>query len=88
MGRRCKVCDHAGREAIEADMITGMGLLPLAAKHGVSKSVLARHRTNCLAPRLAAAARLTAPVAITQGSAHGPKPSPPDRRRPARRFCR
>jgi hypothetical protein len=67
MGRRCIVCDHPHVADIEADMASGMGLLPLAARHGVSKSVMARHRTAHLAPKLAAAARLTAPVSVVQG---------------------
>lgn len=66
MGRRCIVCDHPRVADIEGDMAAGMGLLPLAAKYGVSKSVMARHRTAHLAPKLAAAARLTAPVGVVQ----------------------
>ena len=36
--------------------------MAVAAQHGASKSALGRHKLNCLAPKLAAAAKIVQPV--------------------------
>jgi hypothetical protein len=42
--------------------MAGGKLIPVAKQFGLSKSALGRHRTSCLAPKLAAAARLVSPT--------------------------
>lgn len=58
-GRACAVCIHPKLRQIEDTLSAGGKLVATAQQFGVSKSGLARHRTNCLAPKVAAAARLT-----------------------------
>src|SRR5690606_29042451 len=61
-GRSCTVCSHPQMAAIDLALTSGGRLVPTAAKFGVSKSALGRHRSSCLAGRLAAAAKSAAAV--------------------------
>ena len=63
---RCSVCFSGDRSAIDAALVAGQFLVPTAAKYGVSKSALGRHRASCLAPQLAAAAKMVAPSSETR----------------------
>ncbi|GGG50992.1 hypothetical protein GCM10010964_42820 [Caldovatus sediminis] len=61
-GPRCTACFHSRVAEIDAALASGAPLIATAAKFGLSKSALARHRTRCLAPKLAAAAKMVAPA--------------------------
>lgn len=63
--RACSVCLHPDKSAIDAALTEGGKLRAVAETHGLSKSAVGRHRNNCLAPRIAAAARIVAPVKDT-----------------------
>jgi len=55
MGRRCTVCDHEGRGAIDAALVAGdASLNRIAQQYGVSSYALRRHRDRHLSPALAA----------------------------------
>jgi hypothetical protein len=58
---RCSICLHARRAEIDTALMAGDALIPTGQRFGISKSALARHRTRCLAPKVAAAARMVAP---------------------------
>ena len=58
----CSICGHIDVRDIDTAMLTGSALVPTAARYGVSKSALGRHKLNCLAPRVAAASRVMQPV--------------------------
>ena len=45
-GRRCTVCSHTKREAIDQALVAGDGPRPLAARFGLSKQAITRHRDN------------------------------------------
>lgn len=57
---------HPRRSEIDASLLAGDALIPTGARFGVSKSALARHRTGCLAPKVAAAARMVAPASSSR----------------------
>ena len=61
---RCSVCLHPHKAEIDAALMVGGALIPTGQRFGVSKSALARHRTGCLAPKVAAAARMVAPTSV------------------------
>jgi hypothetical protein len=63
---RCSVCFSNHRAAIDAALVEGAPLVPTAAKFGLSKSALGRHRIGCLSPQLAAAAKMVAPSRETR----------------------
>ena len=63
---RCSICFSPDRVAIDDALIAGGKLIPTAAQYGLSKSALGRHRTGCLAPQLAAAAKMVAPSSATR----------------------
>jgi len=52
---------------IDQALIAGGKLVPTGALFGVTKSSLGRHRIRCLAPQLAAAARMVRPAAEVRG---------------------
>lgn len=58
----CSICLRTDLAAIEATLSAGGTLIPTAAQFSVSKSALGRHRANCLAPKMAAAAKVLQPV--------------------------
>lgn len=58
----CSICQRADLTAIDAALSAGGTLIPTSTHFGVSKSALGRHRTNCLAPKMAAAAKVLQPV--------------------------
>lgn len=58
----CNVCRRPDLTAIDAALAAGGTLIPTSAHFGVSKSALGRHRANCLAPKLKAAAKVLEPV--------------------------
>lgn len=51
------MCLSAHREAVDSALLSGATLIPTAKRYGLSKSALSRHKSACLAPRAAAAAR-------------------------------
>ena len=63
--RACSICLHPNTSEIDAALAEGGNLRALAQRHGLSKSAIGRHKNNCLAPRIAAAARIVAPVRDT-----------------------
>jgi hypothetical protein len=44
----CQVCIHAQRSAVDAALLDGQQLKPLAAEYGISVSSLSRHKTRHL----------------------------------------
>lgn len=58
----CSICLRADLAAIDAALSAGGTLIPTSAQFGISKSTLGRHRVNCLAPKMAAAAKVLQPV--------------------------
>lgn len=62
----CSVCQNANVPEIDAALMEGFALVPTAARFGISKSSLGRHRAGCLAPKLKAAARVLQPIHETR----------------------
>jgi len=62
----CSVCRRADIDALDAELMAGGKLIPTSAKYNVTKSALHRHKHRCLAPRLAAAAKMVAPSKETR----------------------
>ena len=62
----CSICQHPELTAIDVALSTGGTLIPTSAHFGVSKSALGRHRANCLAPKLKAAAKVLEPIRETR----------------------
>lgn len=62
----CSICQRHDLTAIDAALSAGGTLIPTSAHFGVSKSVLGRHRANCLAPKLKAAAKVLEPIRETR----------------------
>ena len=62
----CTICIHPQHAAINDALSIGSPLIPTAAQYGISKSALHRHKINCLAPKLAAAARMVQPEKVTK----------------------
>lgn len=62
----CSICQRPDLTAIEAALAAGGTLIPTSAHFGVSKSALGRHRANCLAPKLKAAAKVLEPIRETR----------------------
>jgi hypothetical protein len=52
---------------IDQALISGGKLVPTGVRFGVTKSSLGRHKNRCLAPKLAAAARMVRPAAEVLG---------------------
>lgn len=84
-GQKCTACHHPQSADIDDGLASGAPLIPTAAQFGLSKSALARHRAQCLAPRLRAAARIASPskvvrkgVTRAKAIAAGKAPSPQD----------
>jgi hypothetical protein len=59
----CTICQHTAKPAIDDALMQGISVRAVAAQFQLSKSAVARHRTGCLAPVVAAAAKLVAPAA-------------------------
>lgn len=53
--RTCTVCRHAEREAIDADLVTGVPYRHIAARTGTSTGALVRHRSHLTAAVVQAA---------------------------------
>lgn len=62
----CSICLRTDLTAIDAALAAGGTLIPTSTQFGVSKSALGRHRTNCLAPKMAAAAKVLQPIRETR----------------------
>jgi len=62
----CSICQRPDLTVIDAALSAGGTLIPTSAQFGVSKSALGRHRANCLAPKLAAAAKVLQPIRETR----------------------
>ena len=52
MPRRCAVCSHADKKAIDEALVGGVAFPALVAKYRVSKDSLSRHRANHLPAKL------------------------------------
>jgi hypothetical protein len=52
MPRKCTVCTHPDREAIDAALVEGVAFPALVAKYRVSKDSLSRHKANHLPAKL------------------------------------
>jgi hypothetical protein len=52
MPRRCTVCSHAEREAIDEALVAGTALSALSAKYRVSEDAVGRHKSNHLPAKL------------------------------------
>lgn len=63
----CKVCQGPHRAAVDGGLSGGETVRDVASRFGFSKSAVGRHRTTCLAPRVAAAARIMAPAVEVRG---------------------
>lgn len=61
-GRACSICVSPRCGEVDAALASGGRLVATGLAFGFSKSSVARHRVNCLAPRLSAAARIVAPA--------------------------
>ena len=59
----CLVCQGAHRTAVDDALMAGVSVREIASRFDLSKSGVGRHRTACLQPKLAAAARIVAPAA-------------------------
>jgi hypothetical protein len=57
MPRRCTVCDHSEREAIDRALAGGEALTAIAAEFRVSQDALGRHKAGHLAAAIQEAAR-------------------------------
>jgi hypothetical protein len=66
VGKACSICAHINHDDIDAALLDGGKLIPTAQAFGLSKSAVARHKTNCLAPRIAAASRVLTPASTVQ----------------------
>ena len=55
MPRRCAVCSHADKKAIDEALVGGVAFPALVAKYRVSKDSLSRHKANHLPATLAKA---------------------------------
>lgn len=67
-GRCCSVCLSANRDAVDSALLSGATLIPTAKQYGLSKSALSRHKSACLAPRAAAAARAVSSQATVKSA--------------------
>ena len=63
----CTLCQRPNKSAIDDALMQGISVRAVGAQFGVSKSAVARHRTGCLAPVVAAAAKIVAPAAEIRG---------------------
>ena len=59
----CTACLSRHRVAVDEALMLGVSVRDVASKFQLGKSAVARHRTGCLQPKVAAAARLIAPAA-------------------------
>ncbi len=55
MARRCSICQHADREAIDSSLVRGEPLRSIAGRHGLSATALHRHKVAHLPKALAKA---------------------------------
>jgi hypothetical protein len=81
----CSICTHPEHAAIDEALSTGGALIPTSARFGVSKSALHRHKVGCLAPKIAAVAKVMqstkeakAPVTRAKQIATGAAPTVED----------
>lgn len=59
---RCSICARLDVGEIDAALVAGGKLVATAERFGLTKSALHRHKTNCLAPKIAAAAKMLQPA--------------------------
>lgn len=81
----CSICQRPDLTEIDTALSAGGTLIPTSTQFGLSKSALGRHRANCLAPKLKAAAKVLAPIRETRAPVErakaivmGEMPSPHD----------
>jgi hypothetical protein len=81
----CSICTHPELAALDEALSAGGALIPTAARFGVSKSALHRHKVGCLAPKIAAVAKVMqstkeakAPVTRAKQIAAGAAPTVED----------
>ena len=65
-GRNCSVCVNADKADVEEALLQGISVRAISAQYDLSKSAVSSHRQHCLAPKVAAAARLLAPKEETR----------------------
>ena len=58
----CSICLRHNHVDIESALSEGNSIAATAAQFSISKSALGRHKLNCIAPKLAAAAKMLQPV--------------------------
>ncbi len=63
--RKCIVCSHPGREAIDLDLVAGKSLRTIADRCELSRYALFRHQRDHLPAGLARAAEARAPARAT-----------------------
>jgi hypothetical protein len=59
--KACQICLSPHRQAVDDALMAGTSVREIAATLGVGKSSIGRHRTGCLQPKIAAAARIVTP---------------------------
>lgn len=57
MTRVCTVCQHANRDAIDAELVAGASYRALAGRFGLSRSAIERHKRDHVPRALAQSAR-------------------------------
>jgi hypothetical protein len=62
----CSICQNPNKSSVDDVLMAGASVRAIAAQFGLSKSAVARHRTGCLAPLVAAAAKIVAPRAVAR----------------------
>lgn len=58
MSKFCSVCTDKRRDDVDVALASGRGLVATANQFGLSKSAVHRHKQNCLALRVRAAAKI------------------------------
>jgi hypothetical protein len=53
MAQACATCNHAERDSIEAELVTGRSLSGVARRYGLTRNALTRHQRNHLSPAIA-----------------------------------
>jgi hypothetical protein len=69
MGRRCTVCDHPARDAIDAELAAGRSERLVAHAHGLARSAVHRHLASGHRP---GAVSTAATAAVAAGAADQP----------------
>jgi hypothetical protein len=85
----CTICTSAKLPDIDEALLNGGKIIPVGEQFGFTKSVVHRHRSRCLVPRLKAASRMTAEGMSLQPAAPAPaEPVKPAQPAPTRRTAK